>query len=107
MLALAATIVAALAVALHHAEEVRRQATIIVDARDEQTIAPRAACRARERAGYIATQIELIQSGKVATQVVRDLKLAQKPGAARGRGRTTPAASARSTSGSASSCCRS
>jgi chain length determinant protein EpsF len=33
----------------------------------------------RDRASYIATQIELIQSGRVATQVARDLKLAQKP----------------------------
>jgi chain length determinant protein EpsF len=34
----------------------------------------------RERAGYIFTQMDLIQSGKVANKVVRDLKLAQQPG---------------------------
>ena len=37
----------------------------------------------RERAGYVATQVDLIQSGRVATQVARDLKLAQKPGCAK------------------------
>jgi polysaccharide biosynthesis transport protein len=34
----------------------------------------------RERAGYIQTQIDLMMSGRVASQVSRDLKLAQRPG---------------------------
>jgi chain length determinant protein EpsF len=34
----------------------------------------------RERAGYMATQVDLIQSGRVAAKVARDLKLAHAPG---------------------------
>ena len=34
----------------------------------------------RERAGYYQTQIDLITSSRIATQVARDLKLAQRPG---------------------------
>jgi chain length determinant protein EpsF len=55
-------------------------ATVLLDTRDEQTMSP-VRMSARERAGYMATQTDLVQSGRVATQVVRDLKLAQKPGA--------------------------
>jgi succinoglycan biosynthesis transport protein ExoP len=80
MLALVATIVAALAVALIMPKKYVGQATLIVDARDEQTIVPsRGAVSITERAAYVATQIELIQSGRVATQVARDLNLAQNP----------------------------
>jgi chain length determinant protein EpsF len=80
MLALVATIVAALAVALIMPKRYVGQATLIVDARDEQTIVPsRGAVSITERAAYVATQIELIQSGRVATQVARDLNLAQNP----------------------------
>ncbi len=80
MLALVATIVAALAVAFIMPKKYVGQATIIVDARDEQTIAPaRSSVSLATRAAYVATQIELIQSGRVATQVARDLNLAQNP----------------------------
>src|SRR5919197_1093974 len=54
-------------------------ATILIDARDEQTMAP-LHMSPRERSGYIFTQVDLITSGKVASRVVRDLKLAQQPG---------------------------
>ncbi|HJY75984.1 MAG TPA: Wzz/FepE/Etk N-terminal domain-containing protein, partial [Burkholderiales bacterium] len=78
MLALVATIVAALAVALIMPKKYVGQATVIVDARDEQTIAPsRGGVSISERAAYVATQIELVQSGRVATQVARDLNLAE------------------------------
>jgi protein tyrosine kinase modulator len=78
MLALVATIIASLAVALIMPKKYVGQATLIVDARDEQTIVPsRGAVSISERAAYVATQIELIQSGRVATQVAHDLKLAQ------------------------------
>jgi chain length determinant protein EpsF len=80
VLVLAAVIVAAVSVALVMPKRYVATATLLVDARDEQTMSP-ARLSARERAGYISTQIDLIQSGRVAGQVVRDLKLAQKPGA--------------------------
>src|ERR1051326_8304357 len=77
MLALVATIVAALAVALIMPKKYVGQATLIVDSRDEQTIAPHGGVALATRAAYVATQIELIQSGRVATQVARDLNLAE------------------------------
>jgi chain length determinant protein EpsF len=78
MLALVATIIAALAVALIMPKKYVGQATVIVDARDEQAIVPsRGGVSLSERAAYVATQVELVQSGRVATQVARDLNLAQ------------------------------
>jgi chain length determinant protein EpsF len=77
---LAAVIVAAVAVAIVVPKKYVSSATILVDARDEQTMSP-TRMSARERAGWMSTQIDLIQSGRVATQVVKDLKLAQAPGA--------------------------
>jgi len=78
MLALVATIIAALAVALIMPKKYVGQATIIVDARDEQAIVPsRSSASLATRAAYVATQVELIQSGRVATQVARDLNLAE------------------------------
>jgi chain length determinant protein EpsF len=54
-------------------------ATLMIDARDEQSMTP-TRMSPRERAGYVQTQMDLIQSGRVASQVARDLKLAQQPG---------------------------
>jgi polysaccharide biosynthesis transport protein len=79
VLALLTTIVAAIAVALVVPKKYVAQATLVVDSRDEQAMTPARVLAFRDRAAYIATQIELIQSGRVATQVARDLKLAQKP----------------------------
>src|SRR3954453_1052170 len=76
---LAATVFTAIVVALLIPKRYDAVATILIDARDEQTLAP-ARMAPRERAGYIFTQMELISSGKVAQKVVRDLKLAQQPG---------------------------
>jgi chain length determinant protein EpsF len=76
---LIATITAAVAVALLVPKSYVSSTTLLVDSRDEQQMsAP--GLSARERAGYLQTQIDLITSGKVATKVARDLKLAQKPG---------------------------
>src|SRR5947209_8847712 len=75
----ALTVLAAIVVALLIPKRYDAVATILIDARDEQTLAP-AHMSPRERAGYIFTQMELISSGKVAQKVVRDLKLAQQPG---------------------------
>jgi succinoglycan biosynthesis transport protein ExoP len=79
MLVLLATIVTAMAVALVVPKKYIAQATIMVDIRDEQAITPRSLVATPARAAYIATQLDLIQSGRVATQVARDLKLAQNP----------------------------
>jgi len=76
---LAVTIFTAIVAALVIPKRYDASATILIDARDEQTMAP-ARMSPRERAGYIFTQMELIASGKVAHKVVRDLKLASQPG---------------------------
>jgi chain length determinant protein EpsF len=76
---LAVTVFTAIVVALLIPKRYDATATILIDARDEQTMAP-ARMSPRERAGYIFTQMELIASGKVAHKVVRDLKLASQPG---------------------------
>ncbi|MGQ0547067.1 MAG: Wzz/FepE/Etk N-terminal domain-containing protein, partial [Betaproteobacteria bacterium] len=79
VLVLAATIVAAIAVALVVPKKYAATATLLIDARDEQLMTP-ARMSPRERAGYIHTQVDLVQSGRVAKQVVRDLKLVHLPG---------------------------
>jgi len=79
LIALAATICTALAVALIVPKKYVSTATIILDARDEQTMSP-GRMSPRERASYLQTQVELVLSPRVATQVARDLKLAQRPG---------------------------
>jgi chain length determinant protein EpsF len=78
LLVLAATIATAIAVALIVPKRYDATATLLVDARDEQAMTP-ARVSPRERAGYISTQVDLVRSGRVATQVARDLKLAQRP----------------------------
>ena len=79
IMVLAATIVTAIAVALLVPKKYSASATLLVDARDEQVMSP-IRMSARERAGYMSTQTDLILSGRVAAQVARDLKLAQTPG---------------------------
>jgi chain length determinant protein EpsF len=71
-------VAAAVSVALIVPKKYVATSTVHLDVRDEQTMTPRMG--SRERASYIATQVDLIKSGRVATQVVKDLKLAQKPG---------------------------
>jgi chain length determinant protein EpsF len=78
VLVLAAVITTAVAVALIVPKKYVASATVLMDARDEQTLAP-TRTMARERS-YIVTQMDLIRSGRVAARVARDLKLAQKPG---------------------------
>ncbi len=79
VIALIATIATALTVALIVPKKYRAQATLVVDVRDEQAMSPGRVITMRERAAYLSTQLELLQSGRVATQVARDLKLAQQP----------------------------
>jgi chain length determinant protein EpsF len=78
---LAAVICTAIAVALIVPKKYVATATLLMDARDEQNMNPLRGMTTRDRAGYLATQMDLIKSGRVGGQVVRDLKLAQKPGA--------------------------
>jgi polysaccharide biosynthesis transport protein len=79
LMVFALTVLTAIVVALAVPKRYDATATVLIDARDEQTLSP-AHISPRERAGYIFTQVDLIQSGKVAQKVVRDLKLAQQPG---------------------------
>jgi chain length determinant protein EpsF len=79
LLVLMATIFTAVAVAMIVPKKYVATATLMMDARDEQTMAP-SRMSPRERAGYVSTQVDLMMSGRVASQVARDLKLAQKPG---------------------------
>lgn len=79
LIVLAATIATAIAVALLVPKRYDATATLLVDARDEQAMTP-ARVSPRERAGYISTQVDLVGSGRVATRVARELKLAQRPG---------------------------
>ncbi len=79
LLVLASIIVAAAIVALVLPKRYDSTATVLLDARDEQTTTP-GRISPRERAGYVYTQVDLIQSGKVAGRVARDLKLATQPG---------------------------
>jgi len=72
-------VAAAISVALIVPKKYVATSTVHLDVRDEQTMTPRMGTR--ERASYIATQVDLIRSGRVAAQVVKDLKLASKPGA--------------------------
>src|SRR5918995_1456915 len=78
-IALAATIITAVAVALIVPKKYVATATLVMDGRDEQTMSP-ARLSPRERATYLQTQVDLMTSNRVATQVARDLKLAQRPG---------------------------
>lgn len=78
VLVLAATIVAAVAAALIMPKRYVATATLLVDARDEQSMSP-ARLSSRDRSSYIQTQVELIMSPRVAAQVARELELAQDP----------------------------
>jgi chain length determinant protein EpsF len=80
LMVFAAIIVTAVTVALILPKRYEATATVLLDARDEQTAASSGRVSPRERAGWVYTQVDLIQSGKVASRVARDLKLAQQPG---------------------------
>ena len=75
----AAAIVTAMTVALLVPKKYVATATLNLDARDEQMMSPTSRVGPRERQGYVQTQIDTMQSGRVASQVSRDLKLAQNP----------------------------
>ena len=76
---LVAVIATAIGVTLVIPKKYEATATLLMDARDEQVLSP-SRISPREHLGYIATQVDLIQSGRVAAQVAKNLKLADKPG---------------------------
>jgi chain length determinant protein EpsF len=77
VIALLTTIVTAVAVALIVPKKYVATATLLLDARDEQAMSP-ARLLPRERASFLQTQVELLMSNRVATQVARDLRIAQR-----------------------------
>lgn len=81
MLVLGATVLATLAIALLMPRTYVATTQVLVDMRDEQAMAVAArGMSARERQGYMQTQVDMIRSPRVAKKVARDLKLAQMPG---------------------------
>ena len=80
-LVMIATIVAAIAIALIVPKRFVATTTILADMPDTQQLGTTGRVLSpRERTGYIQTQVDLIQSGRVAQKVAKDLKLAQGAG---------------------------
>jgi protein tyrosine kinase modulator len=80
-LVLIAVIVAAISISLIVPKRYVATTTILVDMPDAQQLGTSGrVMSARERTGYIQTQVDLIQSGRVAQKVAKDLKLAHGAG---------------------------
>jgi chain length determinant protein EpsF len=80
-LALVATVLAATAVSLVLPKTYRATALLLVDAKEEQSMSNMGpSFYPQEKVGYLQTQTEIITSTRVADRVVRDLKLADRPG---------------------------
>ncbi|HET7728871.1 MAG TPA: chain length determinant protein EpsF [Usitatibacter sp.] len=75
---LLATILAAVAVTLVLPKTYHASVALLVDNRDEQSLQGTVPS-ARERTGYMQTQIDIIGSQRVARRVVENLKLAENP----------------------------
>ena len=75
---LGATVVAAIGVTLLLPKTYEATVSILVDNRDEQVINNQTQ-PARAQLGYMQTQVDILQSPRVARQVARDLKLDQSP----------------------------
>lgn len=73
---LGATVLAALAVTILMPKTYDATVSVLVDNRDEQSLAQQVV-PARQQMGYMQTQVDIIQSQRVAKQVVRDMKLAE------------------------------
>lgn len=78
---LAVTVLAAAVVSLVIPESYRATASLLVDAKDEQSLSNvlRPLVLPQERMSYMQTQMDVFTSQKVARKVVRDLKLAESP----------------------------
>lgn len=75
---LAATVVAAIGVTVLLPKTYDATVSILVDNRDEQVINSQQQ-PARAQLGYMQTQVDILQSPRVARQVAQDLKLDQSP----------------------------
>jgi chain length determinant protein EpsF len=75
---LVATVVAAVAVTLSLPKTYEATVSILVDTRDEQSLNGTMPS-ARDRTGFMQTQLDILGSMQVAKRVVRDLKLAEGP----------------------------
>jgi chain length determinant protein EpsF len=77
--ALAATVLAAAVASVLLPKSYRATASLVVDAKDEQSLRSvlQPLLEPRERTSYMQTQLDIITSEKVARKVVRDLKLAE------------------------------
>ena len=82
-LVLAATVLAAVAVSLLLPKSYKATVSLLVDAKDEQSLsnAMRPLILPQERLSYLQTQKDIIASKKVARKAVQDLKLAQNASA--------------------------
>lgn len=81
LLVVAATVLAAAAVSLVLPRSYKATVSLLVDARDEQSLsnAQRPLILPQERLSYMQTQKDILGSKKVARKVVRELKLAEVP----------------------------
>ena len=75
---LGATVFAAIVVTILMPKTYDATASVLVDNRDEQMINQQL-MPARQQLGYMQTQVDIIQSQRVARQVVKDLHLAEHP----------------------------
>ncbi len=73
---LGATVIAAVAVTWLMPRTYDATVSVLVDNRDEQSLNTQLV-PARQQMGYMQTQVDIIQSQRVARQVVKDLKLAE------------------------------
>ena len=81
LLVLGATIFAALAIALIMPRSYVATTQVLVDAREEQQMGVAArGMSARERQGYMQTQLDLLQSPRVLKRAIREAKYLQYPG---------------------------
>ena len=78
---LAVTVLVATALSLLWPKSYRATASLVVDTRNEQSLSDplNALASARERLGYIQTQVDVLTSPKVALKVVSDQHLADTP----------------------------
>jgi chain length determinant protein EpsF len=81
LLVVAATVLAAAAASLILPKSYKATASLLVDARDEQSLsnAQRPLILPQERLSYMQTQKDILTSRKVARKVVQSLKLAEEP----------------------------
>lgn len=83
VMVLVVTVAAAVVASLLIPEAYRATASLLVDAKDEQSLSNvlRPLMLPQERMNYMQTQMDVITSQRVAQKVVRDLKLAEDPAA--------------------------